>query len=215
MNMYSRTALAAVAALTVLPTAQATFVYVSSARSVDLTSGGSSVDSDSTAATGSWYGAASGVNSSFNALITQGSELAANEMTFVGASQLDVFSTVALVGTSRADVTFLSDSTESITWITDLWREAAGGGNSASISLLVTNVTTGSIMLAFSGPTLGSGSFDVDAGSTYRVQLVATATGAGAGDALSNYNLGFFSTVPAPGAVALLGLAGLVARRRR
>jgi hypothetical protein len=215
MNMYSRTALAAVAALTVLPTANAAFVYVSSARSVDLTSFGSTVDSDSTAATGSWYGSASAVTSSFNALITQGSELASNEMTFAGAAQLDVFGSSALVGTSRADVTFLSDSTESITWITNLWREASGGGNSASISLMVTNVATGSVLLAFAGPALGSGSFDVAAGSTYRVQLVATATGASAGDALSNYNLGFFSTVPAPGAIALLGLAGLVARRRR
>ena len=61
----------------------------------------------------------------------------------------------------------------------------------------------------------GSGSFDVVSGRSYRVVVSATANAVGSTNAVANYNVGFFSTVPTPGAVALLGLAGLVGRRRR
>ena len=59
-----------------------------------------------------------------------------------------------------------------------------------------------------------SGSFDVIAGRQYRVEITASATTQGTGEYFANYNIGFTS-IPQPGAVALLGLAGLVARRRR
>jgi hypothetical protein len=47
------------------------------------------------------------------------------------------------------------------------------------------------------------------------VNLAALSIADGPSNSLSNYNVGFFSAVPTPGAVALLGLAGLAGRRRR
>jgi len=195
--------------------ANAGFVYQSSAREVSVSVAGAVVDSESTVAFGDWFGNASVNTSSYVGLATQGSGLDAGEMSFVGAAQLSANTAASLSARSVATVVFVSDATESLQWIASLAREAAGSNNSASIAFSVTEIDTGAILLAFSGPSNGSGSFDVVSGRSYRVSISAIAGATGPSSALANYNVGLFSTVPAPGAVALLGLAGLAGRRRR
>ncbi len=195
--------------------ASAGFVLQSSSREVSVTAGGSVVDSESNAGFGPWFGSASSNTASYTALATQGSGLSYSEMTFVGAAQLEVLAVAGIAAQSSASVSFLADSNESIAWIADLWRESLGAGNTAAIALSVFDVTANSVVLAFTGPSLGSGSFDIVAGHAYRLDLAALTTANGPVNALANYNVGFFSTVPTPGAVALLGLVGLTARRRR
>jgi len=215
MRSVLRAAALSAVALVAASSASAAFIYQSSSRETSASVGGSVVDSESTTAVGSWYGSASANTASYVVLSTLGSNLAAGEMTFVGAAQISASAPAVLGATSTATVTFLADASETVRWIADLWRESVGAGNNAAISLSVIDLTTFNPVLAFTGPTLGSGSFDVVAGRTYRLNISATANAAGSTNAVANYNVGFFSTVPAPGAIALLGLAGLAGRRRR
>jgi hypothetical protein len=216
MHSYIRAAALSAVALAATQAASAGFVYQSAAREVAVSVNGSVVDSESNAAFGGWFGSASSGNSAFSALATQGSGLSYGEMSFVGASQIDASGDTALVNASSiATVVFTADSTESIRWIANLFRDSVGTGNSASIALSVVDAVSGNILLAFTGPSIGSGSFDVQAGRSYRVNLAALSIADGPSNSLSNYNVGFFSAVPTPGAVALLGLAGLAGRRRR
>jgi len=210
-------ALSAVAMSTfvVASAANAGFVYQSSAREVSVSVSGSVVDSESSTAFGGWFGDASVNTSNYVGLATQGSGLDALEMTFVGAAQLNASSPANLNARSVATVVFQSNATESLRWIASLAREAVGSNNNASIAFSVTEIDTGAILLAFSGPSNGAGSFDVVSGRSYRVAISAIANATGATNALANYNIGVFSTVPAPGAIALIGLAGLTGRRRR
>ena len=207
-------ALSAVA-LAVSTTASAGFVYQSAARETSALVGGQTVDLESTTAFGSWFGSASANTTSYTLLATQGSNLAALEMALVGAAQISSSANTSLGVSSSATVTFRADASESIRWIADLARQSSGAGNSASISLVVIDLTTQNPLLVFSGPSIGSGSFDVVANRTYRVTVAATASSTSATNASANYNVGFFSAIPAPGAIALLGLAGLTSRRRR
>ena len=207
-------ALSAVA-LAVSTTASAGFVYQSASRETSVLVGGQTVDLESTTAFGSWFGSASANTASYTLLATQGSNLAALEMSLVGAAQISASGAATLGSSSSATVTFLADATETIRWIANLAREASGAGNSAAISMSVIDLTTFNPVLAFTGPSIGSGSFDVIAGRSYRLNVSATAASTGATNAVANYNVGFFSAIPAPGAIALLGLAGLTSRRRR
>jgi len=206
---------AGVVSLVAVSSADAGFVYQSAAREVSVSVSGAVVDSESSAAFGDWFGNASVNTSGYVGLATQGSGLDAMEMSFVGAAQLNASSAANLNARSVATVVFLSDATESLRWIASLAREAVGSNNNASIAFSVTEIDTGAVLLAFSGPSNGSGSFDVVSGRSYRVSISAIANATGATSSLANYNVGVFSTVPGPGAVALLGLAGLAARRRR
>ena len=213
-SIFCAAALAAVT-LGASQVASAGFVLQSSARNVSVSVAGAVVDTESNTAYGPWFGSASSNAASYAALATQGSGLSSAEMTFVGAAQLDASAAAALAARSTASVVFLADSNESIRWIANLWREAIGSNNSASIAMSVTDIASGSVLLGFTGPSIGSGSFGVVAGRSYRVDIAAIANATGPTHSLADYNVGFFSSVPTPGAIALLGLAGLTARRRR
>jgi len=215
MGSSIRMAALAAVALCGYQSADAGFVYTSSNRVVDVSVNNAVVDSQSTTAQGSWYGSASSNTSSYAGLATQGSNLSFAAMTFVGAAQLDASATAAIAARSAASVFFSSNATESIRWIADLAAQAQGANNTSSIALSVFDITSNSTVLAFTGPSIGSGSFNVTSGHNYRVELAANASAAGPVNALANYNVGFFSTVPGPGAMALVGLAGLASRRRR
>lgn len=215
MQLILRAAALSAVSVAVAQSANAGFVYQSAARDVSVSVSGAVVDSESNSAYGSWFGSASTTGMGYSALATQGSNLGLQEMTFVGAAQLDASMTASLAARSTASVSFLADSNESISWIVNLARQSAGAGNSSSIALSVIDVASGAVVLAFSGPSIGSGSFDVIAGRSYRVDLSALANASGPSNSLANYNVGFFSAIPAPGAIALLGLAGLAGRRRR
>jgi hypothetical protein len=215
MYSYVRAAALSALAFAASQAASAGFVYQTAARDVSVSVGGSVVDSESSMGLGSWFGNAASTASLYTALAQQGSGLSLGEMTFVGAAQIDSSGAAVLSANSVTTVTFLADSTESIRWMADLWREASGAGNSASISMSVIDVASGAVLLGFTAPVLSAGSFDVVAGRTYQLNLIAVANTNSASKALSNYNVGFFSSVPSPGAIALIGLAGLTTRRRR
>ena len=215
MSSVLRAAALSAVALAAVSSASAAFVYQSSSRETSASVGGSVVDSESTTASGSWYGSASANTATYTILSTQGSNLASTEMTFVGAAQVSASGSATLGASSTATVTFLASATDTVRWIANLARDFSGAGNNAAISLSVIDLTTFNPVLAFTGPTIGSGSFDVVGGRSYRVSISATANATSATNSVANYNVGFFSTVPAPGAIALLGLAGLAGRRRR
>lgn len=205
-------------ALFVTATADAGFVFQSASRETEASAGGIVVQTAGTLGFTSWFGSARANTAAHTVLATQGSNLLANEMTFVGAAQVSSTADATLAARSAATVTWVADATETVRWIADLWHEASGAGNAASISMSVVDLTDAAAEIAFSGPVLGSGSFAVDAGHTYRVQVLALAGSVGATNAVANYNIGFFTDslpVPGPGAIALLALAGLAVRRRR
>jgi len=215
MGSSIRMAALAAVALCGYQSADAGFVYTSSNRVVDVSVNNAVVDSQSTTAQGSWYGSASTQTSSYAGLATQGSNLSFAAMTFVGAAQLDASATANIAARSGAQVFFSASGTESIRWIANLAAQAQGSNNTSSIALAVIDLSTNSTVLAFTGPSIGSGSFTVTSGHNYRIDLAANASATGPVNALANYNVGFFSTVPGPGAMALVGLAGLASRRRR
>ncbi len=214
MSSLSRGVASAAVAAIASQFASAGFIYDSASRGVSATVAGVGNDTDSTSAYASWYGAASMLGGSYTVLSTQGSELAYSEMTFVGAAQISSSGASEISATSGATVTFLSNANETIAWIMGLGENATGANSSSATSILVTDLDTGAIRLASSGDSTGSGSFGVVAGHHYRVQLSAASATAGAGEVLSNYNVGFFS-IPAPGAAALLTLAACMTRARR
>ena len=205
-------------ALFVTAAADAGFVFQSASRETEASVGGAVVQVANTLGFTSWFGSARANTAAHAVLATQGSSLLGNEMTFVGAAQLNSTTDTALAARSAASVTFVADATESVRWIADLWQEAFGAGTTASIALSVFDLTASSAEIAFAGPVLGSGSFTVDAGHTYRIEILATVGSSGSSNAVANYNIGLFGDslpVPAPGAVALLALAGLAGCRRR
>jgi hypothetical protein len=195
-------------------TADAGFVYQSAARGTEASVGGVVVQSTTSAAINSWFASSWSNSAAHSVLATHGSDLAADAMTFVGAAQVSASADATLAARSGATVTFEADATETVRWMADLWQEASGPGNTASIALAVTDLTTSSPELAFNGATLGSGSFQVTAGHTYRVTILALAGSVGSTNAVANYNVGLF-TVPGPGALALLAIAAMAAQRRR
>jgi hypothetical protein len=195
--------------------ANAAFVYSSASRSVDITVNSAVVDSESTTAFGGWFGTANANSDGYSALAQQGSGLSSLEMSLVGSASADAVATAAIVARSTADISFIASASESISWIASLGAGSSGGATPGALVVRVTDSTTGSVILAFSGPTAGSGSFSVVSGRSYRVEVSAIAAVQGGGLSAANYSVGFFAPVPAPGAIALLGLAGLVGRRRR
>jgi hypothetical protein len=212
MGIILRSAAPAALALATCMAAEAAFVYSSASRSTAVSLGSTVVDSESTVALGDWFGSASTSGSTYSSLATQGSRLANIEMSFVGAAQAEGSSTAPLAAASLVDVFFTVDLSESISWIAGL---SSSAGSGASISLIVSDLTAGSNVLVFTGPTNGSGTFSVVAGRSYRLQIAATATTAAQGSGLASYNANFQSTIPAPASIlALAGMFGLSRRRR-
>lgn len=218
LNFVSARCAFGAVALFVTAAADAGFVFQNATRETEASVGGVVVQSTSTVGFTSWYGSSRANTAAHAVLATQGSNLLGNEMTFVGAAQVSSSADTTLGARSAASVTFVADATESVRWIVDLWQDATGAGNTASISLSVIDLTDAVADIAFSGPAIGSGSFTMDAGHTYRIQIVAVAGSVGTTNAVANYNVGLFADslpVPGPGVIALLALAGLAARRRR
>lgn len=213
-SVAARCAFGAVA-LSLTAAANAGFVYQSAARETEASVGGVVVQSEATTSFTSWFGSARSTSVAQSILATHGSSLLADEMNFVGAAQVSSGGDANLAARSAATVTFTADAAATVLWIADLWQQASGLGNAATISLAVVDLTASSVAVAFTGPTLGSGAFSVSAGHTYRVSILATVASVGATNATADYNVGFVSQVPAPGAVALLAVAGLAASRRR
>jgi MYXO-CTERM domain-containing protein len=83
------------------------------------------------------------------------------------------------------------------------------------VVVTLTDLTTGVVRLTASATAAFSGTLELENGHNYRLNIDADAAVQGAGDALGQYNVAFSAPVPAPGAIALIALAGFVARRRR
>lgn len=218
MGSMSRAAALAAAAFVGLQTADAGFVYSSALRSVSTTAGASS-DSGSTGAFGVWFDSAFSSSSGLSALANQGSDLAMNEMSFVGASQVLGGASGATSAASIADITFTvapvdpTSGLVDIAWIIGLSEDFAGGGN-ASVFIRLTDVTTSTVRLLLSNDTTAAGNLTVTAGNTYRLEVSSTTSASTTGSAFGSFNANF-SIVPGPASAALIGLAGLVAIRRR
>lgn len=218
MGSISRAAALAAAAFVGLQTADAGFVYSSSSRSVSAIAGASS-DSGSSSASGIWFDSAFASGAGLSALANQGSDLATNEMSFVGASQVLGGASGATSAFSIADITFTVDQIDpssnlvDIAWIIGLSEDFAGGG-SASVFIRLTDVTTSTVRLLLSNDTTAAGNLTVTAGNTYRLEVSSTTSASTTGSAFGSFNANF-SIVPGPASAALLGLAGLVATSRR
>ena len=98
-------------------------------------------------------------------------------------------------------------------WLCRRGWNFAGGGN-ASVFIRLTDVTTSTVRLLLSNDTTAAGNLTVTAGNTYRLEVSSTTSASATGSAFGSFNANF-SIVPGPATAALLGIAGLVANRRR
>ena len=142
-------------------------------------------------------------------------------MDFSGAAQaLSGSANFAVVSLSLVDITFVAQgfdgaSTLDVSWIVGLSETETGGA--AFVSVVLTDLTANVVRLALSDDSIASGSLALDSGRSYRLEIRADANVGNGGGALANYNASF-TAIPAPGAMALLalaGTAGLASRRRR
>lgn len=210
-------AAAVAAAFVGLQTADAGFAYTTASRSVSAATPSQS-DVKSTSALGSWFGSAFAASVGTTALANQGSDLAAATMSLVGAGQAIGASGAGSSASSIADVTFIAMSedggaTVDVNWIIGL-SQNIGGAGSASVQITLTDVTTSTIRLMLSNNTTASGVVNLISGNTYRLVANATSSASSAGNGFASFN-GSFSIVPAPGALALLGLGGVIGSRGR
>jgi MYXO-CTERM domain-containing protein len=213
MQLKTRFAASAAVALASVSTASAGFVYSTASRAVEATASATS-DTASDTGFGTWFDSASVFATSSNALAQHGSQLGATSMNFAGAAQSSAVTGGIGSATSGATIDFSSDMDQVVSFILGLTRTASGLGSS-TVVVTLTDLTTGVVRLTASATAAFSGSLELDAGHDYRLHIDADAAAQGAGDALGQYNVAFSAPVPAPGAIALLALAGFVARRRR
>lgn len=219
MGSITRAAALAAAAFVGLQTADAGFIYSTSSRSVSAVAG--TTDNKSTSAFGNWFGSAFAAGGTISALSNQGSDLQASVISLVGAGQATGAVGAIASGSSVVDTTFVAVSDDGsavfdVSWIIGLSQNTAGVGAS-SVFIKLTDVTTGTVRLMLSNNTTASGNLSVVSGRTYRLEASAVTSVQGSGNAFGSFNANF-SIVPAPGALALAGVAGAVggrARRRR
>lgn len=223
MGSITRAAALAAAAVALGSFAQqaaAGFVYSSTLRSVSVAASGAS-DSDSSNAGGVWFGSASLSGAGYSGLANHGSSLSMDAMDFVGAAQaLANTGSSSVVAQSLVDITFVAQgfdgaSTLDVSWIIGLSDTDAGGA--AFVSVVLTDLTSNTVRLALSDDRIASGSLTLDAGRSYRLEILADANVANGGGALASYNANF-TAIPGPGALALVacaGAIGLSTRRRR
>ena len=215
MQFSIRATALAVVSLAAVQAADAAFVVSSAFRETTVQNGQTVPSSFTTsAASGSFNGDASNVGNDFTSLANQGSNLLSSRMTFVGGVTVTQSSAFDLSGRSNATVTFGVSVSETIRWTMNLNASEFGSSNAGAVSVRLEDVTTGSTLLNQVRGFTGQGNVSMVAGRTYRLIISSTAQSAASGDAESTFNVGFY-TIPAPGAFALLGLAGLTGRRRR
>ncbi|MBI1303144.1 MAG: hypothetical protein GC172_05090 [Phycisphaera sp.] len=187
---------------------------------MSVTAAGAS-DSDSSTAGGVWFGSASLSGAGYSGLANHGSSITAEEMDFSGAAQaLAGSANLAVVSLSLVDITFVAQGFDGssildVSWIVGLSETETGGA--AFVSVVLTDLTTNTVRLALSDDSIASGNVSLDSGRSYRLEIRADASVGNGGAALASYNASF-TAIPAPGAMALLalaGTAGLTARRRR
>ena len=215
--MKCSTHLAAMAAcsLAVVQSADAAFVVSGAFRETTVLNGSTVPQSFTTSATsGAFNGDASDLGNDFTTVANQGSNLLSSRMTFVGGVTVTQSSPFSLSGRSNATVTFQVSANETIRWSMNLFAGEFGGTNAGAVSVRLEDTSAGSTLINQSRGFVGQGNVSLLAGRNYRLIITSTAQATSAGDAESSFNVGFY-TIPAPGAFALLGLAGITGRRRR
>ncbi len=135
-------------------------------------------------------------------------------MNFAGAAQASATAGGVANATSFAIIDFVSDMDQLVAFIVGLTSTGSGSGFN-SVIVTLTDTTTSTVRLTASATAAFSGSLSLDSGHSYRLVIDADAGVQGTGDSLGQYNVAFSAPIPAPGAAALLGLAGVVACRRR
>ena len=215
MQFSIRATALAVASLGVAQAADAAFVVTGAFRETTVVNGATIPQSFTTNATsGSFNGDASDLGDAFTTVANQGSNLLSSRMTFVGGVTVTQSSLFDLSGRSNATVTFGVSVNETIRWSINLFAAETGGTNAGSVSVRLEDTTGGSTLINQSRGFVGQGNVSLLAGRSYRLIISSTAQANSAGDAESTFNVGFY-TIPGPGALALLGLAGVAGRRRR
>jgi len=205
----------AVASLASVQAADAAFVVSSAFRETTVVNGATIPQSFTTSATsGSFNGDASDLGNDFTTVANQGSNLLSSRMTFVGGVTVTQGGGFGLSGRSNATVTFGVSVSETIRWSMNLFSLESGGANAGAVSVRLEDVTGGTTLISKTRIFVGQGNVSLLADRTYRLIVSSTAQASSAGDAESTFNVGFY-TIPAPGAFALLGLAGITGRRRR
>jgi|688.fasta_scaffold456470_1 MYXO-CTERM domain-containing protein len=213
MQLNMRLAASAAVALSSVSVANAGFVYSSANRTVEATAG-ATTDTASDSGFGTWFDSASVFATSSNALAQHGSQLSSTSMNFAGAAQASATSGGVANATSFAIIDFVSDMDQVVAFIVGLTSTGSGSGFN-SVVVTLTDTTTSTVRLTASATAAFSGSLSLENGHSYRLVIDADAGVQGTGDSLGQYNVAFSTPIPAPGAAALLGLAGVVARRRR
>lgn len=215
MQCSIRVAALAVASLAVVQSTDAGFVVTSALRETAALNGGAVVQSFTSSSTsGSFNGDASDVGDAFTTVANQGSNLLSSRMTFVGGATVVQNSAFALSGRSTATVTFSVSASETIRWSINLNAAEFGSANAGSVSVRLEDVTAGGTLINQARSFVGQGNVSLLADRTYRLIITSTAQATSSGDAESTFNVGLY-TIPSPGALALLGLAGFAGRRRR
>lgn len=208
---------AAAATLSAAASAEAGFVYSSSNRSISLTSPNGTASASSTAL-GDFLEFRSYNAPSVSGSVQQGSTLGLDSMSFGAFSQL--FSNAAAFGgplnaTSFAIVRFSVDSTVVAAVSVGTTLQSAGAGASTGVSVFLRDATTGEVGYSTSSAVNDSLELTFVAGRTYQLEILSAASvPSGVGNAFTNYSVSI-SAVPAPGALATLGLAAMARRRRR
>lgn len=205
----------AVASLASVHASDAALVVSAASRETSVLSGGAVVDTYiNSLATGSFNGDANDVGADYSSIATQGSNLLSSRMTFVGGCTVIQSSAGARSARSLATVTFQATLGEAIRWSVNLNSLEFGESNVGAVSARLVDTVTGTVVFNYTRTFVAQGTATLLAGRNYRLEISSTATTLPAGDAESTYNVGVF-VIPAPGAMALLGLAGIAGRRRR
>lgn len=113
----------------------------------------------------------------------------------------------SMVGRSALDVSYATRGSSASAFTSQTWSWSTDGVNFTDF-----HVVTGTTATAFFAATLPTLSALDGAATAYLRVVFAGATSATSNNRLDNLTL---TAVPAPGAIALLGVAGLVGRRRR
>lgn len=207
----------AAAALSAAASADAGFVYASALRSISLAS-----PNGTSAASSSLFGDFLEFRSysapSVSGALQQASTLGADSMSFGAFAQL--FSNSAAFGgplnaSSISSVIFAVDANLVATMSVGTTLQSAGVSSSTGVSVVLRDVLTGVVIYSTNANSADSLEVALVSGRSYQIDVSsAAAVASGIGSAFTNYSVSL-TVVPAPGAVAVFGLAALGRRRRR
>lgn len=208
---------AAAAALSAAASTQAGFVYDSALRTNSLTSPSGTAGVSSTTF-GDFLDFRFYSVPFISGSIQHASTLGTDSMSFGSFAQISSNSGAfggPLSGMATADVYFRSTATTVISLGVGVSSQFAGLNSAAGASMSLIEAVSNTTLYTASVNDSSSVELTLAANVLYRLRAMSSASlSSGIGSASSNFSISV-SIVPAPGAMAVLGLAGLARRRRR